>query len=97
MIKKVLERDIENKFVKEVKKLGCKTRKLNGMGYKSWPDRLILCPGGAILFIEFKKPGEGLSELQQSLHSEVAEIGHVFKTYDSWEDAIKYVRTHIKT
>jgi len=95
--KTVLEKDIENRFVKEAKKLGCITRKLNGMGYNSWPDRLILVPGGVTLFFEFKRPGEHLRPAQAELHLQADTIGHTWYTFDSWEIAIAIVRQHMRT
>lgn len=95
-IKPVLEKDIEKRFVRELKKLGCKSRKLNGTGYRDWPDRLILVPGGVTLFIEFKIPGEDLRPSQASLHEEAADLGHTWYTFDSWENAIECVRSHMR-
>lgn len=94
-IKVVLEKDIENSFVRQAKKLGCKTRKLNGTGYRSWPDRLILVPGGVTLFIEFKRPGEDLRPDQESLHEDAATIGHTWYTFDNWEGAIELVKSFL--
>jgi hypothetical protein len=94
--KTVLEGDIEKRFVRELKKLGCKSRKLNGTGYRDWPDRLIMVPGGITLFIEFKRPGEELRPSQQELHDEAAEMGHDWQVFDSWENAIEYVRQHMR-
>ncbi len=94
--KTVLESDIEKRFVRELKKLGCKSRKLNGTGYRDWPDRLVLVPGGVSLFIEFKRPGETLRESQQNLHDEAAELGHTWYTFDSWEKALQVVLSHMK-
>jgi hypothetical protein len=89
--KVVREADIENAFVRKIKELGCRTRKLNGMGFNSWPDRLILCPGGAVVFIEFKKPGEDLRPAQQQLHEDVGSIGHTWYTCDNVDDAMEIV------
>lgn len=92
----IREADIENKFVRMAKAIGCKTRKLNGMGYNSWPDRLILCPGGAIVFIEFKKPDEGLRPAQAELHSEVHKIGHTWYTCDDADNAMEIVKNAMR-
>lgn len=40
-------------------------------GSRGFPDRLLLTPNGAILFVEFKKPGEHLRPLQAHIHSEL--------------------------
>lgn len=92
----ILEKDIEAKFMKEAKKLGCITRKLNGMGFNSWPDRLVLVPGGTSLFIEFKKPGETLRPAQEALHEDAKSLGHTWYVCTSAENALNIVRQHIK-
>ena len=93
--RKILEGTIEKRFVKEVKKLGCITRKLNGMGNRDWPDRLILVPGGVTLFIEFKRPDEGLRPTQEALHEDVAAMGHTWYVFDNWEGALAVVKDHL--
>lgn len=94
--KKPLERDIEGTFVKKARALGCMCRKLNGMGHSSWPDQMVLCPGGKVLLIEFKREGEVLRPAQEELHAEALAIGHQWWWFDNWEDAIILVRSHIK-
>jgi hypothetical protein len=94
--RKVLERNIEGKFVKEARALGCLCRKINGLGYASWPDQMVLCPGGKVLLIEFKRPDEELTEAQADLHSEALKIGHKWYWFDNWEDALNLLIKHIK-
>ena len=94
--KRVLESSIEKSFVRRARKLGCICRKLNGMGHNHWPDQLVLVPGGKTLYIEFKKPGEGLRGAQAGLHEDVRAIGHKFYTFDNWEQAIALVEKYIR-
>lgn len=91
----VKESTIENRFVKEAHRLGCKTRKLNGMGNNHWPDRLVLVPGGETLLIEFKKPGGVLSEGQAAWHEDAKLMGHYPIVFDNWQDALAWVIRHI--
>jgi hypothetical protein len=63
----VLEKDIENKVTKIAKREGWMTRKMNGLGNRSWPDRLYISPEGRIVWIEFKRPDGALSEGQKAL------------------------------
>jgi hypothetical protein len=92
----ILESSIEKAFVRKAKALGCITRKMNGQGFNAWPDRLVLIPGGATVFIEFKKPGEDLRPLQQALHDDAAAIGHKWFTCDNVEDALKIIYDNIR-
>lgn len=90
-------KDVERPFVREAKKLGCKCRKMNGTGQKDWPDQLVLCPGGGVILIEFKRPG-GRKILvkketrQTRFHKELEAIGHRVDVFDSWQAAIKHVK-----
>lgn len=64
-----LESAIEKKVVDwAVTHLGAKTRKMNGLGFRGWPDRLVLLPMCQELWIEFKRIGEEASPSQRNLH-----------------------------
>lgn len=93
----VPEKTIENKFVKEARKLGCLTRKLNGAGNRNWPDQLILIPFGPAVLFEFKRPGEELRPSQMAWHEDAMEIGHKAYVFTSWIDALDVVREMIST
>ena len=94
-----LESSIENAFVERAVYLGAITRKLNGLGYVSWPDRWVLPPGRRNLdyLIEFKRPGEKPTKLQASLHLELADRGLDTFVFDSWQAALDHyvARTNI--
>ena len=74
---KQLESAIEARAVAKIKKLGVMSRKMNGMGYRGWPDRLFILPGGKSVFIEFKRPGGTLTALQAHIHEELKAKDHV--------------------
>ena len=72
-----LEREIEARFVKIANKHGWKTRKLNGEGARSWPDRLVMAGEGVLVMIEFKRPDVGkLSPSQEFWHEDAKALGH---------------------
>lgn len=80
---KALERNLEaycDKYAKEV--YGCKSRKMNGMGFADWPDRVYLTKSGKTLWIEFKRFGEGPTPNQAELHKWMREHGHTVKVVD---------------
>lgn len=67
------EAQIEAAGERRLKALGCKTRKMNGMGFRSWPDRQVFPeatseprPYGSF-WIEWKRPGEKLTVAQKFL------------------------------
>ena len=62
------EASIERAFVRWCNDRSIITRKLNGPGYRGWPDRMVILKNGIVLFIEFKRPGGKLTPSQRSLH-----------------------------
>lgn len=72
---KRLERSIEAACVRHAKVLGALSRKMNGLGFVSWPDRVFTQPPWclntltpSVWWVEFKRPGEPLTPLQRSTH-----------------------------
>lgn len=60
-----LEKEIEEKLVKMVKRHGGLCLKWVCPGWSGVPDRIILLPGGRVVFVETKRPKGGkLSKLQ---------------------------------
>ena len=49
-------------------------RKMNGLGNRSWPDRMLLFKGRAV-FIEFKREGLKLTPLQADMFNRLNEVG----------------------
>jgi len=70
----MLERDLEEKVKKLVKKLNGVSFKLAFPGCTGAPDRLILL-GGKVFFVELKRPGGKLSARQKR-------IIEIFKAHD---------------
>jgi hypothetical protein len=61
---KMLEKEIEREFKKKLEKHGAKVWKFISPGLAGVPDRMVLIPGGKIVFVEFKAPGKKLRPLQ---------------------------------
>jgi hypothetical protein len=61
-----LEKDIEQTLVKMVRKRGGLCLKWVCPGWAGVPDRIVLLPGGKIIFVELKRPSGGvLSDRQK--------------------------------
>lgn len=61
-----LERDIERALVGMVKRQGGLCMKWVCPGWSGVPDRIILLPGGRIMFVELKRPKGGeVAKLQE--------------------------------
>jgi len=73
------EKQIEQKLVKEIKKLNGLCLKLTCTGFAGMPDRLILLPTGRIGFVEVKRKGEKPRPIQISRHKILKSLG--FKVY----------------
>lgn len=59
----MIEKDIENYFVRQAKKIGALVWKLTSPSTSGVPDRLFI-RNGKIIFVELKRPKEELRKLQ---------------------------------
>jgi hypothetical protein len=72
---------IETYLRARVKDVGGLCIKLNPAGYVGIPDRLVVLPGGRVLFVEVKKPRGGvISKAQFAWRNRLVEMGfaHMF-------------------
>ena len=71
-----LEKDIERKLRLSVAAAGGKCLKWTCPGWSGVPDRLVLLPGGRIIFVETKRPKGGkLSAMQEWWRDELLRLG----------------------
>ena len=89
----MLERTIELKFVKEVKKAGGIALKLVCPGYIGMPDRLVLMPRGKMFFAEMKAPGQKPRPVQVKRHEMLRNLGFKVYVLDSLEVMPDEIRT----
>lgn len=81
----MLEKDIEKKLKKEVEKFDGMCLKFDIPGNAGMPDRLILFPGGRVIFVETKAPGKGLRPLQVLRFKQLQDLGFKVFKIDSME------------
>jgi len=74
--------DIELPFCKYAKRNGCNALKLIYLRKKGFPDRTVICPGGKVFFIEFKRPGKPLEPLQKIAQSLLLSFGFEYYVCD---------------
>lgn len=89
-----LEAKEEADFLKVLKQSGVdfKTRKMNGLGYRSWPDRLVLGPERFFILIELKRKEIGkLSPGQEELFKDLSFMGHEVHVFDDGKAAAQFV------
>lgn len=88
----MLERDIENKFVKMATAIGNDCIKMNILGHKSRPDRLIVLKPGGVVWIEFKLPGRPLYPQQAWYQRELHKRQQIVETFDNEHYAIRFIQ-----
>ena len=81
----MLELDIEKAFVARVKALGGMAEKFTSPSKRSVPDRVATLPGGRVIFVELKRPGVGVTELQQRDHAIRRALGCDVRVINSLE------------
>ena len=69
------EKNIETRLVAEVRRRGGLAPKFVSPGLDGVPDRLILLPGGKIVFAELKAPGGTLRPLQSLRKRQLEKLG----------------------
>ncbi len=70
------ENVVEEYLRKRIKAMRGLCIKLNPLGYAGIPDRLVLLPGGIVVFFELKRPVGGRYEpLQLRWHSKLRQLG----------------------
>jgi len=87
-----LEKDIEKSFVKLATAIGCMCIKLNVLGHKARPDQLVILPVGGSIYIEFKRPGFGLYDLQAYHHRELHKRLQIVETFDNEHNALLFTQ-----
>ena len=75
----MLEKRIENKLTRSLKKAGGIALKFVSPGFAGMPDRLVLLPDGMCAFVELKAPGKHTRPLQTVRHRMLQKLG--FKVY----------------
>lgn len=80
-----MERDIERALVREVKRQGGLCLKFVSPGWDGAPDRLVLFPGGKMIFIEVKDAGRKPRPLQERRIRQLRDLGFQTEVVDSRE------------
>lgn len=87
-----LERDLEQRCIDLAQEHRWLTRKLNGLGYVSWPDRWFIAPTRACripeFLVEFKRRGEKPTPLQWRMIRDLRRRGMQVFVIDTFEKFI---------
>ena len=73
----MLEKTLENQLRQAVEKAGGLCLKWTCPGRRGVPDRMVLFPGGVLVFVELKRPGEKVKaqSLQDWWHGKLRQYG----------------------
>lgn len=77
------ENTIEKHLIAEVKKAGGVAYKFVSPGRRSVPDRIVLLPGGRLVFVECKAPGKPPRADQLREHERLRALGFSVVVLDS--------------
>lgn len=69
------ERDIEKKLVREVRRMGGEAYKWTSPGNDGVPDRIVMFPGGRVVFVELKADGGALRPVQRIQIEKIRKLG----------------------
>lgn len=95
------ERDIERHLVNRVKELGGEVRKVEWIGRRGAPDRLVMLPPKIIIngvgfplsvWVELKAPGVEPESYQLREHERMRRLGQVVVVIDSIEGVEELLR-----
>lgn len=82
----MLERDVESYFRKAVAAAGGVAFKFVSPSHRGVSDRIVCLPGGAVWFVELKRPGGRLSPLQRVFAAEMERLGQRYACLSSREE-----------
>lgn len=86
------EQKIERRLRKEIELIGGKALKFVSPGVSGVPDRIVLLPGGKVIFVELKAPGKKLSPIQEVRKKELEKLGFKVKVIDSIEKVLDFIK-----
>ena len=69
------EKTIEESLVSEVKKRDGLAFKFNSLGCNGVPDRIVLLPGHAVIFVELKAPSKEMRPLPKKRKRDIEALG----------------------
>lgn len=85
------ERDIERYLDAQVRRVGGTTRKVRFIGRRGAPDRVVMLPGGRLVWVELKRPGEKPEAHQLREHARLAALGQVVAVIDSYAGVENFI------
>lgn len=88
----MLERDIERHLGEMLRAMGCLYWKFESPGNIGVPDRIVVIPGGFVIFAELKAEDGRLSALQNQKIDQLRARGADVRVIKGWEEARLFAR-----
>ena len=85
------ERTVEQHLVHGLEQIGVPCEKFIPDHRRGMPDRLVLLPGGRVIWVELKTDGGALSAVQLVVHRKLEKLGQIVKVVWSIEEADKLI------
>lgn len=85
------EKEIEKRLVSGVKSLGGKAYKWVSPGNNGVPDRIVVLPGRAPVFVELKSESGRLTALQEVQISRLKDLGQDVRVLYGWEQVKEFL------
>jgi hypothetical protein len=89
------EKQIEKRLCLKVKEMGGMAVKLNSLSMQGLPDRLVLLPGGKVVFIELKSPGKKMRPVQVKRKRQLEGLGFLVYCIDHVEQIEKVLKRDV--
>lgn len=89
----VSEKSIERYLVEQAKQNGLLCLKYSNPNMIGYPDRLLVLPGGRVIWVELKSKGRKPTKIQQIRMSELTGMGHLVEVIDNKADIDKLIKT----
>lgn len=86
------EKIIETYLRNQIKAAGGRAYKFVSPGNAGVPDRLILLPGGRVVFVELKAPGRKPTAIQELQHKHIKDLGFEVFTLDRKSKVDDFIR-----
>lgn len=95
-MKSVKEGVVEKHLREKVKELGGRAYKFVSPGNSGVPDRLVVLPGGKIVFVETKAPGKETTSLQKNQIKRLQDLGCIVHVIDSKARVDAFIEAFIR-